>query len=181
MLIFGVLTVLSACAVVFSRKPLHSALWLVATLVLVAVHFVLLHGEFLAALQIIIYAGAIMVLLIFVIMLLGIEESNEKHFILPLYLSALIVGASSLAVIFIVPSQLSVFVAKGGVGDAAAGTAEEVGLALFREFVYPLQITGLLLLAAVIGAILLSQETMTALLPGRGLRAVREKVAEKGF
>ena len=71
MYIFGFLTLLSAAGVIFARKPLNSALCLVATLFLVAVHFALLGSDMLAVLQVLVYAGAIMVLVIFVIMLLG--------------------------------------------------------------------------------------------------------------
>ena len=170
MFIFGLLTVLAGCGVVFSTKTLNCALWLIVTLFLVAVHFALIGADFLAALQVMVYAGAIMVLVVFVIMLLGLNETGERG---KLGLSAYLAVATSGAFIGLLMWMLQ-FPKIFGRDDAAAvvsGSPEAVGYALFTRFLYPFEVTSLLLLAAVIGAVVLAYEPKRPLTKGRGLKA----------
>lgn len=176
--IFGFLTMLCAIGVVASRRPLNSALWLVTTLFLVAVHFALLGAGFLALVQILVYAGAIMVLIIFVLMLLGADQGErETAFSLPSGLVAIVCACFLLLIGFALyqgssaPSLLSVPPQM----SPPDGSVEAVGQALFTRFLFPFQIIGVLLLAAVIGAVVLVHEHKRPLPPGRGLRAMREK------
>ena len=180
MLIFGVLTVMAACGVVFSVKTFHSALWLVATLFLIAIHFALLGADFLAALQIMVYAGAIMVLVLFVIMLLGLnEEVDPSRLNFTAYLSAAVTGAFLGVLLFIVrhPGWLGAQFPTAAV-SGSSGSPAGVGYLLFTKYLYPFEITSLLLLAAIIGAVILAYEPKRALPPGRGLKAKRQETPE---
>jgi NADH-quinone oxidoreductase subunit J len=173
MFLFGVLTVLAACGVVFSVKTLHSALWLVATLFLVAIHYALIGADFLAALQIMVYAGAIMVLVIFVIMLLGLNETagDTGRLRLSAYASVVVTGVFVGMLLFMVGSPDSLPLAAEGIAAGPIGTPQAVGNALFTKFLYPFEVTSLLLLGAIIGAVVLSHEPKRPLPPGRGLKA----------
>ena len=174
MLIFGLLTILSACGVVFSRRSLHSALWLVATLFLVAVHFALLGADFIAALQIMIYAGAIMVLVVFTIMLLGLDKvvDGKEGFALPPYFAAVICAAFAAVLVFVMSKKAVFSLAGHGEAPAISGSPKEVGRLLFTEHVYAFEITALLLLAAIIGAVVLAYDKKRPLPKNRGLRAM---------
>jgi NADH-quinone oxidoreductase subunit J len=178
MIIFGALTVLSACGVVFSVKSLHSALWLVVTLFLVAVHFALVGADFLAALQIMVYAGAIMVLVIFVIMLLGLnEQADTSRLNFRAYAAVMVTGVFVGMLFFMVrtPGLLpSTGVAAMHQSDLPiAGTPDTVGKVLFTKFLYPFEVTSLLLLGAIIGAVVIAYEPKRSLPEGRGLKAKR--------
>lgn len=184
MLIFGVLTIVAALGVVFGGKPLTSALSLVATLFLVAVHFALLGADFVAALQVLVYAGAIMVLVVFVIMLLGLDkDTGALHFGVPGYLAAVFCGLFVGLLVFAAMSKgtfplhiAETTFASGAVASSGVvGSPREVGLVLLTEFLFPFQLTALLLLAAILGAVLLAYEKKRPLGEGRGLRAVRDE------
>ncbi|MCL4159312.1 UNVERIFIED_CONTAM: hypothetical protein GTU68_061867, partial [Idotea baltica] len=153
MYVFGLLSLLSALGVVFAKKSLHSALWLVVTLFTVAVHFALLGADFIAALQILVYAGAIMILVVFVIMLLGLDKSvDDNSFGIPRPVSAMIC-AGFLALVLFVVRQQELF---SDFGEKAAMTkpflTKDVGRALLTENLVAFEAIGLLLLAAIVGA-----------------------------
>lgn len=172
MLIFGVLTVLAAAGVVFSQKSINSALCLVLTLFLIAVHYALLGADFVAVLQVMIYAGAIMVLVIFVIMLLGLNEKGEKGRLgLTAFLSALTAGVFIALLMYTTkfPSLLPEHVSS--TAEKFSGSPQAVGAVLFTKFLYPFEIVSLLLLAAIIAAVVLTYEPKRALPQGRGLKA----------
>ena len=175
MLIFGVLTILSACGVVFASRSLHSALWLVATLFLVAVHFALLGADFVAALQVMIYAGAIMILVVFTIMQLGLDKAvDSQGFPLPRSIAAALAAVFAAMLAFVM-SQRAVFqvaVEPAASSQGAIGSPKEVGRLLFTEHFYAFEITALLLLAAIIGAVVLAYDKKRPLAADRGLRAM---------
>lgn len=143
----------SAIMMLRSHNAIHSALWLVLNFTAIAVLYVLLNAPFIAMVQITVYAGAIMVLFLFVIMLLGAEQlqamgavsGNERyHRAIASVLVALLVGSFGWVVI------------QGGVGsggETAVIDASPValGLRLFEGYVLPFEVTGILLLAAIIG------------------------------
>lgn len=180
MAIFGILTLLSAAGVVALKSPLHSALCLIMTLLFVAVHYALLGADFLAAIQVMVYAGAIMVLVVFVIMLLGDgdEESwlaAKKETIGVLsWLMALVSGVSMLSILGYSISRNNFQIDSTIIPD---GSAIGLGSVLYTQFLFPFEITSLLILSAVIGAVMLGADRKYELKPGRGLKATREKHA----
>ena len=151
-LLFATLAVASGVVVVAHRNPVHSTMALVLTLFSVAVLFVLLGAPFLAALQILIYAGAILVLFLFVIMLLNIQREEAPYHGQPLQRWAAILGAAVFC------GMVATLLLRGGrAGAPAPLTAALVsfhGLAadLFSIYLLPFEIVGLLLLVAVIAA-----------------------------
>lgn len=177
MILIGVLTIASAFGVVFSKRSLHSALSLIATMFFVAIHFALLRADFLAALQIMVYAGAIMVLVVFVIMLLGIDESvDTKAFGLPGILSAsLALSFAGLLLYAInihsIPGLSDSLVPP--VDTSGVETVAGFGKLLITKYFFAFQAIGVLLLAAIVGAVLLAHDKRRPLASGRGLKAMQ--------
>jgi NADH-quinone oxidoreductase subunit J len=170
--IFAGLTVLSALLVVanpFSRNPVTSALFLVTTMISISGLFVLLGAYFLAAVQILVYAGAVMVLFLFVIMLLDLREAARRKLnLVSLAMGIMAVGAlflvykSSLESTYGEASQQHEVAADTGQAEAkAVGSTRALGQALFSRnngFILPFEIVSILLLVAMVGVILLSRK-----------------------
>jgi NADH-quinone oxidoreductase subunit J len=154
------LLVLAACGVVASRNPIRSAMWLVAALFLLAVFFAFLDAHLVAALQVIVYTGAIMVLFLFVIMLLNLETEPDH----PRSRSRFVAGA--VGGLAFAGALLGALGRGGGevpgpgmaaVAPAAYGTTAALGDRLFTHYVLPFEITSVLLLVAVIGAVVVAK------------------------
>lgn len=151
----------SALGVVLARNPIHSALFLVATLFGVAVLFVEQQAEFLAAVQVIVYAGAIVVLFLFVIMLLGVDRP-EKIARDPLPAQrplAIFLALVGLAELFVLAGARWATGAKGTVGPPGGPTNNIVQLAraVFTTYLLPFEVTSALLVIAVVGAVVLAR------------------------
>jgi len=169
--VFAGLAVAGAIGVVGSRNPVHSALFLVLTLVSVAVFFLQENAALLAAVQIIVYASAIVVLFLFVIMLLGVDR--EEALDDPVRLqrpAALVLGALLVAqVIYLAGHDWATGAKtargvplKGGVpaGGGSFGTnIQRVARVLFTDFLWPFEITAVLLVIAVVGAVVLARRS----------------------
>jgi len=170
--IFAGLTVLSALMVVanpFSRNPVTSAMFLVTTMISISGLFVLLGAYFLAAVQILVYAGAVMVLFLFVIMLLDLREAARRKLnLVSLAMGIMAVGAlflvykSSLESTYGEALQQHEVAADTGQAEAkAVGSTRALGQALFNAnngFILPFEIVSILLLVAMVGVILLSRK-----------------------
>ncbi len=164
--LFGGLTLAGALGVVLSRNPVHSALFLVMTLLSVAVLFLLQDAQLVAAVQVIVYAGAIVVLFLFVIMLLGVDRrealSEALRFQRPI---ALALGAILLAeVLFLGGHQWATgAVTVSGVpvnGGGDFGTnIQRVARVLFTDFLWPFQLTAVLLVIAVVGSVAVARRS----------------------
>lgn len=153
------LAVMCALMVVFSKNPVHSVLYLVLTFFAIAGHYILLNAQFLAVVHIVVYAGAIMVLFLFVIMLLNLNQDTEpmKNNLL----RGVAVLAAGLLLVTLVgalkgASNLSI-TAKG---HEQVGLVENLGKVLFGEFLLPFEISAVLLLGAMVGAIMLGKKEM---------------------
>jgi NADH-quinone oxidoreductase subunit J len=163
-----------AFGVVLARNPVHSALMLVMTLFGIAVLFVAQDAHFLAIVQVIVYAGAIVVLILFVIMLLGVDEAKELSLrSLPAQVPAAIVFALTglvllVSVVVAVDDPATGLSALGGRLDDAVPNVDQLGLSLFGHYVYAFELTSLLLVIAVVGAVVLAR---------RPSRADREEMA----
>lgn len=179
MTIFSVLTILAACGVVVSKQPVHSALFLILTLFLVAVHFALLGAHFLAATQVLVYAGAIMVLVVFVIMLLGLDAhvlerktaTGAFGAALAMALFVTVFWTISSRSYFYVPRETAAREAQLAKLPVADGSTAAIGNKLFTEYLYPFELTSLLILAGIVGAVMLGVDKRRPLKPGRGLKA----------
>jgi len=153
-------TAIIASLLVITRKnPIHSALFLVLTFICVAVLYVLLHSSFIAIIQVIVYAGAIVMLIVFVIMLLDLEEELRSGMRL-LYSKVL---GSLLAVLFLFGIIYSVAASSltGKQGpytpERMSANVKAVGEVLFTQYLFPFEIASILLVAAVVGAVVLSK------------------------
>jgi NADH-quinone oxidoreductase subunit J len=159
--VFAVLTLLCGIMVVanpFSRNPITSAMFLVLTIISMAGLFVLLHAFFLAAVQILIYAGAVMVLFIFVIMLLDLKEEERRHIKL-LGLGAGLLSVGAIAWLFI----RAIWTVRPGDGlpdSHTEGGTFALGKLLFTQFLLPFEVVSVLLLVAMVGVILLSKKDL---------------------
>jgi NADH-quinone oxidoreductase subunit J len=153
-ILFGAIAVCGAIMVVTRKHPMASALYLILTLFAVAALFVLRQAHFLAAIQVIIYAGAVVVLFVFVIMLINVPEDR-----LPVERATTVRVLGVLAAgFFILESAVLARRYSMPAGPAAeVGTVETVGRALFTDYLLAFEITSVLLLAAVIGAIALAK------------------------
>lgn len=157
-ILLAVLAIGSALAVVTNRNTVNSALFLVLNMASLAGLFLILQAQFLAVIQILIYAGAIMVLFLFVIMLLNIdnEESLFTKFRVQ-YFVAFIFGAVVLALVLYAVGSSTQLLPQLSTSAPNIGTVETIGEVMFSEYLLPFEITGILLTAAVVGGLLLAQ------------------------
>lgn len=158
-LIFAFLTVLFGFLVVanpFSRNPVTSAMFLVLTIVSMAGLFIKLHAFFLAAVQILVYAGAVMVLFLFVIMLLDIRDEERRKIKIFGLVTGLIAVGAILATAFRALHHSKVVTNLPA--TQAVGATKPLGKLLFTDFLLPFEVLSLLLLVAMIGVILLSKK-----------------------
>jgi NADH-quinone oxidoreductase subunit J len=165
--VFAALALASALGVVLMRNPVHAALMLVVTLVSVAVFFLQNDAPLLAAVQIIVYAGAIVVLFLFVIMLLGVDRDDSLHdpvrFQRP---AALALGAILLAEVLFLgghtwatgASADQLHTIRGG-GVDLGNNIHRVASVLFTDFLWPFEITAALLVLAVVGSVVLARRS----------------------
>jgi NADH-quinone oxidoreductase subunit J len=159
-IVIGAVCLASAVGVIASRIPIHSALYLLVNFVSLAVLYVTLEAQFLAAAQVIIYAGGIVILILFVIMLIGSEriETRAPHRSWTPYAGILLGVTLISSMIFSfteTPSPTTAATAING------GAPETVGMALFTQYILPLEMTAVLLLVALLGALLLGRYPKT--------------------
>jgi NADH-quinone oxidoreductase subunit J len=152
--LFAAIAVIFALVVVLHRNPVVGALSLVASFFALAVMYVLLEAPFLAALQVIVYAGAIMVLFLFVIMLLNLQHAAEPP-TRPIqqFLGYFTSAAFGLGLVYYL-GKYAVF-ASGAEGVFQAD-ARAIGIRMFEAYVFPFEMVSILLLAAIVGALYLS-------------------------
>jgi len=157
-MIFAAIAVICGISLVVQTHPISSALSLVGVMGALAALYLLLGGEFIAAAQLVVYAGAIMVLFVFVIMLLN-AGTEKKMTVKPLgkYLGApfllLFFGMIAYMIQRILPASSPVIF-----GAFQGGTAEEIGRSLFTVYLLPFEVTSVLILIAILGAIVLARK-----------------------
>lgn len=159
--VFAIIAVASALNILLQRSPLYSALSLIGTLLALSALYVTLHAEFIAAVQIVVYAGAIMVLFIFVIMLLNAPKDQpqvEKQKGLR-YLAIPFAGLMIAEMFYVLrPIRLSTLPSIPPVNaEQAVGTTWSIGTALFTDYLLPFEVTSVLILMAVVGAMVLAR------------------------
>jgi NADH-quinone oxidoreductase subunit J len=150
------LAVLCGLMVVFSRNPVHSVLYLVLTFFAIAGHYILLNAQFLAVVHIVVYAGAIMVLFLFVIMLLNLNHDTEptKNYFLR---AAAVLGFGSLLVTLVGALKGSTLTLTNK-GTTDIGLVQKLGDVLFKDYLLPFELSSFLLLGAMVGAVMLSKK-----------------------
>jgi NADH-quinone oxidoreductase subunit J len=155
---FAIIAVTSAANVVIQRNPLYSALSLIGTLLSLSALYIMLQAQFIAAMQVIVYAGAIIVLFVFVIMLLNvpaaaphIEKGKWLRYAGPP------LGVVMLAEAYYVLRHVPNWPFPTGASAQSTGTTLNIGLAMFTDYMLPFEITSVLILMAVVGAIVLGK------------------------
>jgi NADH-quinone oxidoreductase subunit J len=164
--VFAALTLLCGVLVVanpFSRNPVTSAMFLVLTIISLAGLFVLLHAFFLAAVQVLVYAGAVMVLFLFVIMLLDLK-AEERRKIKVLGIAGGLVSAGAILAIFLTSLWILTNSRNAPLGasesPALEGGTVQLGKLLFTQYLLPFEIVSVLLLVAMVGVVLLSKKDL---------------------
>lgn len=186
--VVGTVAVASAVLVVAMRNPVHSALFLLLTFLCVAILFFLLHAEFVGAVQILVYAGGIMVLFLFVVMLINVRDLPDQNMLSPYWKGAIGVGLGLLLLFgtvvrtgvyhepvgdpkelqqarVLVRSKTRPVDARTGkpplvMGVRTIGNSEAVGMTLYRDYLVPFEVASLFLLVAMIGAIVIGKREL---------------------
>jgi NADH-quinone oxidoreductase subunit J len=161
-LYFAGMTLFSSVLTIGLRNPIYCTLALLSTFLHVAGLFVLLNAEFLAAIQIIIYAGAVLILYLFVLMLLDLKSSEgvlHRQTWIALFFG-LVILAEILIVLF--KSPMLDKTAAGTAAVPAVGNTEAIGISLFNEYLLPFELVGIILLGGIIGALVLAKQPKPA-------------------
>jgi len=194
--IIGTIAVASSILVIGMRNPVHSALFLLLTFLCVAVLFVMKAAEFVAAVQVLVYAGGIMVLFLFVVMLINVRHLPDEKVLSRFWKGGFAVG---LAVFILFATVVRPGVYHDPVGSeqqlrtsyrnvrrksdhklvrrgTVVGNSEAVGMALYRDYLVPFEVASLFLLVAMIGAIVIGKRELTALEEETAPEFILEKV-----
>ena len=160
-IIFGALAVAGALNLLLQRHPINSALSLVVVMMSLAVLYWSLGAEFLAAAQVIVYSGAIMVLFVFVVMLLNAGEEERTRGSRAAYIAGF-PGAAAifclLSFVFLTERKALGAVSLGGHLSHAASNISEISTLLFRDLLLPFEVTSILILVAILGAVVLARK-----------------------
>ena len=155
-IVFAIVAVLGGITMVAARNPVYSAMGLLLSMFSMAVFYVMNDAHFVAAVQVLIYAGAVMTLFLFVIMLIGVDKAEDQTEQIPFQRPiALVLGAALLALIFV--AARATWVTGFGTGEARIGTIENISDELFGTWLLPFEATVLLLTIAAVGTIALAQ------------------------
>jgi NADH-quinone oxidoreductase subunit J len=154
--VLSVTALFSALMMVTSKNPVYSVLWLIITFFTISGHYILLNAQFLAIVNIIVYAGAIMVLFLFVIMLMNLNNASEPQKNKWLKLAGAVAGGSLLLVLVAALRH-----SEGGMAQVTEGNIgliQNLGRVLFSEYVVPFEISSVLFLSAMVGAVVIGKK-----------------------
>ncbi len=147
----------SAIMMITSKSPVHSVLWLIVVFFSISGHYILLNAQFLAVVNIIVYAGAIMVLFLFVVMLMNLNAETEPIKNYRLQLIGVLAGGALLLVLISAIMRIDVEqVVQMKTGDA--GLIKVLGMTLFKNYILPFEISSVLFLSAMIGAVIIGKK-----------------------
>jgi NADH-quinone oxidoreductase subunit J len=149
--------------VVSRRNPVHGVMWMLILFIHIAGLYLFLHAEFLAAIQIIVYAGAILVLYLFVVMLLNLRKLETERKFQNIWVVGLIISGAFIGLLLPVLSDILVFPSLGEYSVSKInmeGHIMSVGKVLYTKFLLPFEIASLILLVAIIGAVVLSKRRL---------------------
>ena len=163
--LFGLLAVGGGLLTITRRSPVHSAIWLITSLLGVAGLYLLQRAEFLAGVQVILYIGGIMVLFLFVIMLVNLEQAaGERRFSGQKWIALACVAALVMQALWFITEGAGRFVLAApspfGVagGGEALGNSEQISRLLFSQYVLPFELASILLLVAIVGAVVMAKK-----------------------
>ncbi|MDQ6845555.1 MAG: NADH-quinone oxidoreductase subunit J [Bacteroidota bacterium] len=156
----SILAIVAAIGVIASKNPVYSVLWLIVVFFAISGHYILMNAQFLAIVNIIVYAGAIMVLFLFVIMLMNLNAEGEPPKNIYLKVAGIIAG---LCLMIVIIAALSNSTSKNIVlkSGTDVGLIKNLGMALFNEYVIPFEISSVLFLSAMIGAVIIGKKEST--------------------
>ena len=156
--VLSVMSLFSALMVITSKNPMHSVIWLIIVFFAISGHYLLLNAQFLAIVNIIVYAGAIMVLFLYVLMLMDLKKETEPPKTRWLKLAGAVAGGSLLLVLIAALKKADIAnqIAETRTGDI--GLIENLGKVLFNDYVVPFEISSILFLSAMVGAVVIGKK-----------------------
>lgn len=155
--ILAFLTLFSALMVVFSRNPVYSVLYMIFCFFTIAGHYILLNAQFLAAVHVIVYSGAIMVLFLYVIMMLNLNVGSELPKSNIAKATAVVTGGLFMLVLVGILKSSDGLVMNPA-GDNQIGMVETLGMVLYNKYLLPFEVSALLFLTAMIGATMIGKK-----------------------
>jgi NADH-quinone oxidoreductase subunit J len=159
--VLSILTLGCAIGVILSRNPITSVLFLILTFFMISGHYILMNAQFLAIVNIIVYAGAIMVLFLFVVMLMNLNSDTEpqKNFLIQF---AAVISGGALLLVFIAALKSTLTGLESNQinlhQQTSIGLIKELGRTLFTQFVFPFEVASVLFLSAMVGAVVLGKK-----------------------
>lgn len=159
-ILFGLLSIMaifSGICVIFSRNPVYSVLYLIVAFFCIAGHYILLNAQFLAAVHIIVYAGAIMVLFLFVIMMLNLNNEEEPRKPIWIQISAVVTGGI-LMLVLVGSLKGAETITMAQPQNSNIGLVGNLGKVLFTDFLVPFELSSVLFLSAMVGSVLLGKK-----------------------
>lgn len=155
----SVLALVAAGAVVASKNPVHSVLWLIVVFFAISGHYILLNAQFLAIVNLIVYAGAIMVLFLFVVMLMNLNADSEPPRRNNMFIASLIAGLSLMLVMVAALRQSDQVMQQQLLSsEGNDGLIQVLGKTLFNDYVVPFEISSVLFLSAMVGAVVIAKK-----------------------
>jgi NADH-quinone oxidoreductase subunit J len=154
----SVVALFSALMVITSKNPVYSVLWLIVTFFSISGHYILLNAQFLAIVNIIVYAGAIMVLFLFVIMLMNLNKETEPRKNRWLKLAGAVAGGCLLLVLVAALRNTDIKQQVAEVNGGDIGLIQNLGKELFSTYVVPFEISSILFLSAMVGAVVIGKK-----------------------
>jgi len=162
--LLAALAIAAALGVILSKSPIYSVLWLIVVFFAISGHYILMNAQFLAIVNIIVYAGAIMVLFLFVIMLMNLNSDAEPAKNIFLKIAGVIAGMC-LLIVFIAALAHSASIKISLTRGSDIGLIKNLGKALFNDYVIPFEISSVLFLSAMIGAIVIGKKDIEVVNP----------------
>jgi len=151
------LALFSAMMVVFSKNPVHSVLWLIMVFMAITGHYIIMNAQFLAIVNMIVYAGAIMVLFLFVIMFMNLNAESELQKSKWMKFAAVLSGGSLMLILIAALKDNDGFISSMR-GEGSIGLIKNLGKVLFTDYVLPFEISSILFLSAIVGAVVLAKK-----------------------
>lgn len=157
--ILSIVAIFSALMVIVSKNPVYSVLWLIVTFFAISGHYILLNAQFLAIVNIIVYAGAIMVLFLFVIMLMNLNKETEPQKNRWLKMAGAVAGGCLLLVLVAAFKNIGLKEEEKALVNAGTiGLIKNLGKELFTNYVVPFEISSVLFLSAMVGAVVIGKK-----------------------